>query len=250
MLTLLRFGRFDEVLEVTERPEQEGSAGLWDFAHGYAHLRNGEADFARVYLDRVTALAEKTTARFRFDEVRLLLQTVGGILEGELQRAEGDLRAAIDTFQRAVAVEDQLEYSEPEPLPFAARHWLGAALIEAERYADAEQVYRDELEDHPNNGWSLFGLLTAPREAGETCHGGRGAVHGELGALRHLDSGVALLGRIVMAHPADYSDAHSRHWEDAEVLFGHDRWGERGSIVRVQRRVRLEGRNEFLRDVR
>ena len=111
VLTLLRFGRFDEVLEVTERPEQEGSAGLWDFAQGYAHLRNGESDFARVYLDRVLALAEKTTARFRFDEVRLLLQTVGGILEGELQRAEGDLRAAIDTFQRAVAVEDQLEYS-------------------------------------------------------------------------------------------------------------------------------------------
>ena len=167
VLTLLRFGRFDEVLEVTERPEQEGSAGLWDFAQGYAHLRNGESDFARVYLDRVLALAGKTTARFRFDEVRLLLQTVGGILEGELQRAEGDLRAAIDTFQRAVAVEDQLEYSEPEPLPFAARHWLGAALIEAERYADAEQVYRDELEDHPNNGWSLFGLLTALEKQGK-----------------------------------------------------------------------------------
>ena len=167
VLTLLRFGRFDEVLEVTERPEQEGSAGLWDFAQGYAHLRNGESDFARVYLDRVLALAEKTTARFRFDEVRLLLQTVGGILEGELQRAEGDLRAAIDTFQRAVAVEDRLEYSEPEPLPFAARHWLGAALIEAERYADAEQVYRDELEDHPNNGWSLFGLLTALEKQGK-----------------------------------------------------------------------------------
>lgn len=167
VLTLLRFGRFDEVLEVTDRPEQEASGGLWDFAQGYAHLRAGEADFARVYLDRVTALAEKTTARFRFDEARLLLQTVGGILEGELQRADGDLRAAIDTFQRAVEVEDQLEYSEPEPLPFAARHWLGATLIEAERYADAERVYREELEDHPNNGWSLFGLMTALEKQGK-----------------------------------------------------------------------------------
>ena len=167
VLTLLRFGRFDEVLEVTDRPEQEASGGLWDFAQGYAHLRDGEADFARVYLDRVMALAEKTTARFRFDEARLLLQTVGGILEGELQRADGDLRAAIDTFQRAVEVEDQLEYSEPEPLPFAVRHWLGAALIEAERYADAERVYREELEDHPNNGWSLFGLMTALQKQGK-----------------------------------------------------------------------------------
>ncbi len=171
VLTLLRFGRFDDVLEVTDRPEQEASAGLWDFAQGYAHLRNGEADFARVYLDRVKTLAESTTARFRFDEARLLLQTVGGLLEGELLRAEGDLRAAIDALQRAVVVEDQLEYSEPEPLPFAARHWLGAALIEAERYADAERVYREELEDHPQNGWSLFGLKTALEKQGKPTTG-------------------------------------------------------------------------------
>ena len=52
-------------------------------------------------------------------------------------------------------------YDEPEPLPFAARHWLGAALLEAKRYEDAERVYREELEDHPHNGWSLFGLKQA-----------------------------------------------------------------------------------------
>ena len=45
--------------------------------------------------------------------------------------------------------------NEPEPLPFAARHWLGAALLKAER------VYRDELTDHPLNGWSLLGLHNA-----------------------------------------------------------------------------------------
>ena len=25
-------------------------------------------------------------------------------------------------------------------------------------------------------------------------------------------------------HPADFFDAHRRHWEDAEILFGRDRW--------------------------
>ena len=161
VLTLVRFGRFDEVLEVTERPEQDGSGGLWDFAQGYAHLRNGDADFAQVFLNRVLTLADETNARFRFDSAELLLKTVGGILEGEIRRADGHLHAAIESFERAVEVEDQLEYSEPEPLPFAARHWLGAALLEAGRFADAERVYRAELEDHPNNGWSLFGLQQA-----------------------------------------------------------------------------------------
>ena len=69
--------------------------------------------------------------------------------------------AAIASFERAVSIEDQLVYSEPEPLPFGARHWLGAALLEADRFADAERVYREELKDHPHNGWSLFGLKAA-----------------------------------------------------------------------------------------
>ena len=168
VLTLLRFGRFDEILAVTERPEQDASGGLWDFAQGYAHLKAGDVDFAQLYLDRVMALAQTTTARFRFDEAKLLLGAVGGILEGEIEFEAGNLAAAIRVFERAVDIEDQLEYSEPEPFPFAARHWLGAALIEAERYADAERVYREELEDHPHNGWSLYGLKMALEAQGES----------------------------------------------------------------------------------
>ena len=53
-LTLLRFGRFDEVLEVTNRPNRRRHrAALWDFAQGYAHLKQGDADFAKLYLARV-----------------------------------------------------------------------------------------------------------------------------------------------------------------------------------------------------
>jgi len=49
-----------------------------------------------------------------------------------------------------------------------ARHWLGAALIEANRHADAERVYRQELGDHPHNGWSLFGLKQALTAQGKS----------------------------------------------------------------------------------
>jgi hypothetical protein len=31
-------------------------------------------------------------------------------------------------------------------------------LIKAGRAADAETVYRDDLNRHPNNGWALYGL--------------------------------------------------------------------------------------------
>ena len=169
-LTLIRFGRFDEVRAVTDRPENEAAAGLWDFAQGYAHLRAGEVDFANAYLNRVLAAAESSDARFRFHSAKEILSVVGGVLEGEIAREAGDLDAAIAAFERAVTVEDALAYAEPEALPFAARHWLGAVLLEATRFKDAERVYREELADHPHNGWSLFGLQQALAAQGLSTH--------------------------------------------------------------------------------
>ena len=163
-LTLLRFGRFDELLALgaTGAPGgNEISEGIWDFARGYAHLRNGDADFAGVYLDRVLEKAQTSEAQLRFHDAEHLLGVVGGILESEIHREAGEFGAAIASIERAVELEDELLYDEPEPLPFAARHWLGAILLEVGRYDEAEKVYREELEDHPHNGWSLLGLKQA-----------------------------------------------------------------------------------------
>ena len=55
-----------------------------------------------------------------------------------------------------------------EPLPFSPRHWLGDALLELKRFDDAERVYRDDLKEHPKNGWSLFGLKQALAGRGES----------------------------------------------------------------------------------
>ncbi len=161
VLTLIRFGRFDEVPEVNKRPERPIPGAAWEFAQGYAYLRTGQTDFAQVYLARVQKTAETTTAEFRDHPGKRLLGVLIGILEGEIAREAKDLPAAIAAFERAVAADDELEYDEPEPLPFPARHWLGAALVEAGRHADAERVYREDLKDHPHNGWSLVGLQQA-----------------------------------------------------------------------------------------
>jgi tetratricopeptide (TPR) repeat protein len=161
VLTLIRFGRFDEVLEVTSRPRGDVEGGLWDFAQGYAHLKQGNTDFASVYLGRVKKSAETSKGVFRFHTARDLLSIAAGILEGEIQRLSGNLNGAIQSFQRAAEMQEALVYDEPEPLPFSAFHWLGAALLEARRFDEAEQAYRRELKDHPHNGWSLLGLQQA-----------------------------------------------------------------------------------------
>ena len=161
VLTLIRFGRFDEVLEVTNRPKGEIQGALWDFAQGYAHLKQGNTDFAQLYLGRVRKAAEGSTAKFRVHTAKDLLSIAAGILEGETHRLAGDLTAAIAAFTRAADIQNALVYDEPEPLPFAAHHWLGAALLENKRFDEAETVYRADLKEHPRNGWSLLGLQQA-----------------------------------------------------------------------------------------
>jgi tetratricopeptide (TPR) repeat protein len=161
VLTLMRFGRFDEVLEVRNRPKGDVEGGLWDLAQGYAQLKQGNADFAGVYLARIRKAAETSKAAFRVHAARDLLPIAAGILDGEIQRAAGDLNGAIESFRRAADQQEALIYDEPEPLPFSAFHWLGAALLEAKRFEEAEQAYRRELKDHPHNGWSLLGLQQA-----------------------------------------------------------------------------------------
>jgi hypothetical protein len=60
-----------------------------------------------------------------------------------------------------VSLEDQLRYDEPPPWPLPTRHVLGAMLLEMGKPADAEVVYRADLEIYPENGWSLRGLSRA-----------------------------------------------------------------------------------------
>ena len=168
-LTRVRFGRWDEVLAITEAPTHAVHRGMWAFGRGYAHLRQGAADSAAAYLQQVDSLAANSpSAAFRGHSAQRLLGILGGLLRGEMHRGAGRMDDAVAAFEQAVVVEDSLAYDEPEPLPFAARDWLGAALLEMGRAADAERVYRAALDDRPHNGWSLFGLEQALRAQGRT----------------------------------------------------------------------------------
>jgi len=161
VMALIRFGRFEEVLEIEKRPSGDISGGMWDFAQGYAHLRNDESDFAQLYLKRVQIIADTSEAIYRGHPAAHILGVLAGILQSEIERDSGNLGGAIRSIKAAVAIEDEMQYDEPEPMPFDSRHWLGATLMEAERYEEAEEVYKTELVDHPKNGWSYFGLIKA-----------------------------------------------------------------------------------------
>jgi tetratricopeptide (TPR) repeat protein len=169
-LVLMRFGRWDEVLATPEPTKRAISYGFWLSARGYAHLRQGQVDSARALLGAVDSIAQAAgdSVRFRGHTARQLLGITGGILRAELYRNDQQPDSAIAAAAAAVALEDAMTYDEPEPLPFTPRHWLGALLLEAGRPADAERVYAADLEKHPNNGWSVYGLAAAQRAQRKT----------------------------------------------------------------------------------
>ena len=166
-MALIRFGRFDEVLEVTNKPNGEINVSMYDFSQGYAALKTGDLAKAKSISGSLWELTDTTTARFRFHDGKDIVGTLAGILEGEIAWAEGNLEAAAEAFRRATDYYTNLNYDEPEPLPFSPRHWLGAAYMELGAYDNALSQYRQDLEEHPHNIWGLWGAQKALEQLGQ-----------------------------------------------------------------------------------
>ncbi|HYV41758.1 MAG TPA: hypothetical protein VEO02_08225, partial [Thermoanaerobaculia bacterium] len=67
----------------------------------------------------------------------------------------------IESWRKAVALQDGLSYDEPPPWYYPVRESLGSALLRDGQAGEAEKVFREDLAKNPRNGRSLFGLLEA-----------------------------------------------------------------------------------------
>ena len=160
-MSLVRFSRFDEAIALTNEPKGDVNLSMYEFSQAYAALKLGDTDRARATLATLDELAQTSTARFRFHDGKDIIGALAGILEGEIAWEEGKLEAAAEAFRKATRYYDSLNYDEPEPLPFSPRHWLGAAYLELGAYDAALTEYQLDLDDHPNNVWSLYGVNAA-----------------------------------------------------------------------------------------
>jgi tetratricopeptide (TPR) repeat protein len=80
------------------------------------------------------------------------------MVDGEILLRESRTEEGIERLREAVRRESLVRYDEPPDWIIPVRHALGAALMQAGRYKEAEQVFREDLKKWPDNGWSLFGL--------------------------------------------------------------------------------------------
>ncbi len=170
-LAQVRFARWDDILAAGEPkwPAHASTypAAVWRYARGIALVRSGKAEAATEELERLRAALADVRLRGLtlkgIDELAALLALAETSLRGEIALAQRKLPQAVEFLRRAVELEDALESEEPPPWAMPARQALGGALLLAGDAAAAEAAFRADLERHPDNGWSLYGLAESQR---------------------------------------------------------------------------------------
>ena len=171
LLSLTQFAKWDEVLsEPVPREDLEFSTGIWHYARAIALARTGRLDEALAEQAQLEPLIEAADVEF-LDTIAYpgtsLLKIANLLVLGEIAMAEDNHQQAITHFQDAVAIQDELPYMEPPFWYYPTRHTLGFALLASGDPGAAEEVYREDLEQYPRNGWSVYGLIQALNAQGK-----------------------------------------------------------------------------------
>lgn len=168
---LVRFGKWDEVLSAPEPPDYLPIArAMRHCARGIAYAAQNHVSQAKEEQSAFLAAKARVPegAAFSNNKAEDLLGVAEHLLAGEILYREGKAEESIAALREAIRREDQLRYAEPPDWLRPVRHTLGAVLLSEGLAAEAAQVYRDDLDRYPNNGWSLYGLSHSLEFAGES----------------------------------------------------------------------------------
>jgi tetratricopeptide (TPR) repeat protein len=149
--------------------ELKYTTGMWNYARGMAFANLKQLDAAKAEAGQLRAICEATPEdqAVNLNSAKAVLNVASTVLVAEIARVEGKQDEAIEGFTKAVTLEDALNYEEPPSWHLPVRLYLGAALLDAKRPAEAEAVYRADLKHYPKNGWALFGLAQSLRAQGK-----------------------------------------------------------------------------------
>jgi tetratricopeptide (TPR) repeat protein len=159
----VRFGKWSEI---AAKPNPASDlpyvTAIWHYAQAMAAVRQKRLEAAGKHYDALAKIAadpamEQLTVWDRYS-LALATRIAERTVAAELSVARGDTNAAIEALREAAKIEDTIPYDEPPGWHAPVRHSLGAVLLAAGKPADAEAVYREELQRNPANGWSLHGL--------------------------------------------------------------------------------------------
>jgi tetratricopeptide (TPR) repeat protein len=179
---MIRFGMWQEILDMA----MPSDPGLFKYTTCAMHQARAVAlaNLGRhedVAPEREAAIALRAALPddwMVFNNTSADVLAVGeAMMEGEIAFKAGRIDEGLEHLRRSVEIDDGLLYDEPWGWMQPARHALGALLMEAGRFEEAEGVYRADLGlddtlaracQHPRNVWSLHGLHECLVRRGET----------------------------------------------------------------------------------
>jgi len=144
--------------------------GIWRYARGVAYVARRDFAAAKAEADAIDALAR--TADFSLLKAghvpaQEVLELSRAVIAGRIAQAQGDFKAAAEQFVAAAALQDALPYMEPPYWYYPVRQSLAAVLLQAGRFAEAEEQFQRALKRAPANGWSYYGLAQVYRARGD-----------------------------------------------------------------------------------
>ncbi|MGH7658133.1 MAG: tetratricopeptide repeat protein [Gemmatimonadales bacterium] len=163
--TMVTFGRWDDILKEPLPPSDlRYTTGMAYYARGMAFAAKGRWAEARAAVDTVASVA----AAMSEGDNRTAMTIGAHALRGEIALRRGETKEAVKQFAAGLELENGMLYTEPPVWYYPIRHSYGKALMAADRFREAEQVYREDLREFPENGWSLFGLAESLEEQGRS----------------------------------------------------------------------------------
>lgn len=158
----IRFGRWDAVLDAPAISENYVFATLLNhWARGISFAKTHKIDAAKYELGLLRKMMNQPDMMVVMQPFNAPVSSAivaEKLLEGTIAEAENDLPNAIAFFEAAAIAEDKLIYNEPQDWLLPARQYLGSALLKSGSFAKAEKIFKEDLQQNPNNHWSLKGL--------------------------------------------------------------------------------------------
>jgi tetratricopeptide (TPR) repeat protein len=167
----VQFQKWNYVLNFPEPPASAKlTTAMWHWARAMAFSSsNKEIDALKeqtLFMDMTKDLNPDYVVGF--NKASDLATVAENLLDARLDLAKNNRKSAIESLRKAVAAEDGLIYDEPPDWFCPVRPTLGALLIAEGKNQEAEKTFREDLELHPRNGRSLFGLLQILKIQGRT----------------------------------------------------------------------------------
>ena len=163
----VRFRDWSAILNMPQPKEsQYQKLATWRYARALAFAAQGKLPAAEQERKALAAIRQAVPADAFWGYTK-----AADVLALELEivdaRRSTTPAEALPHWQRAVDLQDTFTYDEPPDWYYPVRESLGAALLQAGKPLEAENVFRAGIERSPRNGRMLFGLMETLRAQGK-----------------------------------------------------------------------------------